>query len=253
MTPEQLFLTNLPLVERVIAFVCRRHRLRPEEAEEFASTVRLKMVADDYAVLRKFEGKSQLATYLTTVVQRLFLDYRNHLWGKWRPSAEAKRIGPVAVELERLTTRDGLGFEEACTTLRGNHGVEMSEKELADIVARLPPRQPRHLEGEEALEGYPAPDSRPDHHLLDGEREQIRRRVEAALGRSLTNLPPEDRLILRLRMEDDFTVAEISRALHLDQKPLYRRMEAIFRCLRRALEEDGIEKEEVSRVLEEGR
>ena len=52
MSPEQIFLAELPRIERVIGATCRRHRLRAEEAEEFASTVRLKLIADDYAVLR---------------------------------------------------------------------------------------------------------------------------------------------------------------------------------------------------------
>ncbi len=55
------------------------------------------------------------------VVQRLFLDHRNRQWGKWRPSAEAKRRGPLAILLERLVVRDGWTFEQAVETLRTNH------------------------------------------------------------------------------------------------------------------------------------
>ena len=34
-------------------------------------------------------------------------------WGKWRPSAVAKRLGPTAVLLDRLLTRDGRPFDDA--------------------------------------------------------------------------------------------------------------------------------------------
>ena len=51
-----------------------------------------------------FEGRSQLRTYLITVVQRHFLDDRNARWGKWRPSSIARRIGPIAVLLDLLVT-----------------------------------------------------------------------------------------------------------------------------------------------------
>jgi len=45
------------------------------------------------ALLAKFEGRSSLRTFLTVVIQRLFLDHRISAWGKWRPSAEARRGG----------------------------------------------------------------------------------------------------------------------------------------------------------------
>ena len=59
---------NYPVVERVLQGVARRHRLRIEEAEELGSIVRLKLVENDYAILRKYQGRSNLATYLTTVI-----------------------------------------------------------------------------------------------------------------------------------------------------------------------------------------
>src|SRR5215208_5464467 len=61
-------------------------------------------VIDDITgqVRRRFERRSSLPTYVTVVIQRLFLDYRNRLWGKWRPSSDAKRLGPTAMLLERL-------------------------------------------------------------------------------------------------------------------------------------------------------
>src|SRR4051812_28238821 len=86
---EVLFLTELPTIERVAAFVTSRHRVPAAEAQEFASHVKMHIIESDYAVLKRFEGRSSLRTYLTVVIQRLFLDYRISQWGKWRPSAEA--------------------------------------------------------------------------------------------------------------------------------------------------------------------
>ena len=105
----------------MISFVSSRHHLPGSEADDFGSHVKLKLIEDDYAILRKFEGRSNLRTYLTVVIQRLFLDYRIKAWGKWRPSAEAKRSGPVAILLERLTQRDGYGLEEAVELMKTNH------------------------------------------------------------------------------------------------------------------------------------
>src|SRR6185503_194492 len=97
---EQRFLSALSDIERVIRFIARRNRLGRAEEEEFAGEVRLAFVEDDYRILDRFQGNSSLRTYLTVVIQRLFLDYRQKLWGKWRPSAEAQRRGPLACRLE---------------------------------------------------------------------------------------------------------------------------------------------------------
>lgn len=44
--------------------------LRPEDLEDVAAEVLLQIVANDYAVLRQFKGKSSLATYLTVIARR---------------------------------------------------------------------------------------------------------------------------------------------------------------------------------------
>src|SRR5829696_5080480 len=112
-TPEQLFLDSLDLIERIAVHACRRSRLRPEDKEDFVSLVHEKLLENDYAVIRKFERRenASFATYLNTVIRRLLLDYQNHLWGKWRNSAEAERLGEVAERLEELINRDGFTFD----------------------------------------------------------------------------------------------------------------------------------------------
>ena len=68
MSAEQLFLEQLPVIERAISFVCRRHNLRGADADDFASTVKLKLIDHDYAVIRSFQGRSSFATFITIVI-----------------------------------------------------------------------------------------------------------------------------------------------------------------------------------------
>lgn len=215
--------------------------MREEEGEEFASVVKTRLVEEDYAVFRKFQGQSKLSTYLTTVVQRLFLDWQRARRGRPRPSAEARRLGTVAIRLERLLYWDGFSFDEACRILRENHGVEVSWQELEEVAGRLPPRViERQHEGGERTEWLAGHGERPDEAALARERDAEAERVVAVLEEALEALDPEDRLILRMRYEDDFTVADIARALHLPQKPLYPRIEKLKRSLRRELEARGL-------------
>src|SRR5262245_53162084 len=112
-TSGALYLTHRSVIESVIRFVCRRRGLRGDEAEEFAAEVRLRLVESDSAILRKFQGRSSIQTFLTVVIQRLALDYQASRWGRWRPSVVARSEGPAAVRLEQLVVRDGLPLADA--------------------------------------------------------------------------------------------------------------------------------------------
>ena len=252
MNYEQLFLSQMEVIDRVIRFVVRRRRLTTEEAEEFQSIVRLKLIENDYEILRRFQHRSSLQTYLTVVIQRLFLDYRISLWGKWRPSAEARRSGPDAVRLEMLLVRDGLTFDEACEVLMTSRDVAVDRSELEAIAAKLPARTTRRFVGEEALEGLPASDGgEVERAALRGERQDLAARLRAALDRAMAALDCQDRLVLQMRFEQGLTVAQIAGTMRLDQKKLYRRIDRLLRDLRRALEADGFEAGAVSSLLGE--
>jgi hypothetical protein len=89
---EEVFLTNLCLIDKAIGYVCHRNRAGRDEEEEFGSYVKFKLIESNYAIIRKFEGRSAFSTYMTTVIQRMFFQYRVQMWGKWRPSAHARRL-----------------------------------------------------------------------------------------------------------------------------------------------------------------
>jgi hypothetical protein len=102
---QSLLVQQLGHIDRVVQAVARRHQLTVADAEELTSVVRFKLIDKDFAILRKFEGRSAITTYLTVVVARLCLDFFNERWGKWRPSAVARRLGGSAILLEQLVDR----------------------------------------------------------------------------------------------------------------------------------------------------
>ena len=247
---EQLFLQQLPLIERLTTFVCSRNHLAAGEIDDFASEVKLKLIEDDYAVLRKFEGRSTLKTYLTTVIQRLFLDYRISAWGKWRPSADAKRGGAVAVLLEQVLTRDGHTFDEACELLWTKHHVKANRAELDRIAATLPGRMKRRFERDDALADAQARTVPPDEAVEQTERQLAARRLVAAMKALLAQLETRDRLLLAQFFQDGRTVAEIAILAQVDQKWLYRHFKRLEKDLRRGLERAGIQAADVVAMLE---
>lgn len=241
--------SRMEVLERAVSRICARLAMKPEEAEEFRSWTFCRLLEDDGAVLRKFRGESSLDTYLAVVVHNLARDYRIHTWGRWRPSAAARRRGTVAVQLETLVVRDGFRFEEAVRMLRDNFGVEAEEADLERLAALLPARVPRRFEPlGRASEA--AGTERADTGVEQKEVAWVARRAGEAVRGALTRLRPEDRLLLRMRFVDGLSMAAIARATGKRQRTLYSRSETLLRRLRKTLEAQGVRWRDLRPVLE---
>ena len=246
-TGRRVFESEFTLIEELIGVTGRRHRLGPDEAEDFYSYVMLKLIEDNYGRLRKFKGASSLRTYLTTVLQRLFLDFRCQKWGKWRPSARAKKLGEAAVLLETLVSRDGYRLQEAEEILRRNHGLRVSADELQRLVDECLVRPRRQFLGEDVLQNMPSPS--PPNGSLQRERARFLQKLEAIVNDALRALGEESRLVLSMRFNEGLSVLQIARALHREPKKLYYRIHKSLMQLRAALEAAGIDRNEVLEVL----
>lgn len=241
--PSELLVANLPLIDRIAAAICRRKGMPPEEVEEFLAILRLRLVDDDYAVIRAFRNRSSLATFITTVASRLLLDYQKQQWGRWRASAEAMRMGDAAVELERLLYRDGLPLDTALETIRAKF-PDTPSAQIESFVQLLPPRVTRQRV---ALDVAAAVGLEPDVSAFEQRRTGTV--ISAAVNEYIEQLPSEDRLLLQLRFESDMTVAQIARALQQDQAVLYRRLYRCLDGLRRHLERAGIHAQDVHDIV----
>jgi RNA polymerase sigma factor (sigma-70 family) len=245
MSREDLFLSELAVIERVISWVCARRGLRGADAEDFAQAAKARLIENDYEVLGKFQGRSSLKTYLTAVVSRMYLDFQVQRFGKWRPSAEARRLGPVALRLEQLLHRDGLTLDEATGVLLSDPRTRTTGDALHEIAQRLPHRPGRRPT---------APTSEPFRHdgaanVERSERQALADRIFCVIRRSLAALPARERLFMRLHLESGLTVAEVSRTLGFEQKALYRRKEDVLKRLRADLEAEGIRAHDASELL----
>lgn len=232
----QLFLDQLPLIDHVIQSVARRQRLWRSEWDEFASITRIRLMEHDYRILRRFQGRSSLRTFLTVVITRQCLDYRASLLGKWRPSAEARRLGPIAIRLERLLMRDGVPFDDACRMLRRTCGASVTDASLSDLRARLPRRFKRRFVNDVPFDDMHASTPTPD----DGLRRHDAYRLRRQLRRAVARLDARDRSVIRHRFVDGLSVGDTARAIGVEVSGLYHRMPLILRRLRRDLELDGI-------------
>lgn len=232
----------MPLVERVIARVCAKARLRPADAEDFASVARLHLIDNDYAVLRKHDPSSSLGAYLAVVLQRLLCDERNRTLGRWRPSAEARRMGDTGMLLEMLLVRDQRPLEEAVPIV-GNVARELTPFDIEAMAARLPERTPRArpVELDDAIVAMTAADASADERVIEEERRRLAENMQQTLRETIAALPLEERMILKLRFGSSMSVADVARILQIPQRPLYRRIDELLDKLRSALRDAGID------------
>lgn len=250
MNVVELFESNLGLIDRVIATVCRRARVFGADAEDFASTVRIALIEDDYAILRKYAGRSSFAAYLAIVVQHLLLDQRTHAFGRWRPSREAERLGEAGVLLERLLHRDRRSLDEALPIVQHVDAAMTRERAVA-MAERFPERtaRPRAVELDDDAP-VAAPDAA-DIRVVDADRRRLSAETSRAIRDALAALPTEDAMILRFRFGSGMSIADISRMLRLPQRPLYRRLESLIERLRAAVAAAGLSSRDVTELIGE--
>ena len=230
-SPEQL-----ALLAQTIRDVARTRRLSREDAEDFGQTVHVRFLERGYDILERFEGRSSLRTYLTVVVTRMLLDWRNSLYGKWRPSRAAEALGEHAIDLERLLSRDGYTLAEAVEILRMKKGAP-APAALRQLAGRLPTRPRRRTVSDETLREVAGPGF--EDPIEAKERDRATRRLHAALAAALRQLPSEERWLIQARYVQDCTVRAAAQALHTDPKGLYRRYGRVLRSLRDVLDAAG--------------
>jgi len=248
---EAFFLAHLDVLERVIAFTCRRAFFEAADAEDFSSFVKLKLIENDYAALRKFEQRCSFAAYISVVVQRLLLDYRVHLWGKWHASAEAKRLGEMAIAVESMLIRDRMTMAEALPALRYKW-PELTEENLDEILVRLPRRSLRPSMVDLDTARGVASGSTVNETSFENTRVERARTIAVIVRETMQSYSDDDRLLVRLHFEAGASIAEISRMLAVDQKPLYRRLQRLLRDLRVRLRKQGVYADDVEEVIGSG-
>ena len=235
---------HIRLVRKRLDHISRSSGLPHQETEEFRSWALFKLVENDYRILGSWEGRSSFATYLNVALSNLLRDYRIHVWGKWRPTAAARREGEAAILLEQLWHRNRLPLNEVIDRMLSEHKVALSRAEIERLAARLPQKTERRRVNEEELQKI-AIDGRVEERVEDRERAELAARLRSELVPRLRALPAEERLLLKLSFRDGFTVAAIAPILGRPQKELYTMRDRCLKRLRQALESLGLCPEEV--------
>jgi RNA polymerase sigma factor for flagellar operon FliA len=134
--------------------------------------------------------------------------------------------------------------------MRSRGETNLSDRELASILAELPrrgPPRPREV-SDETLDARPSASSAED-FVEQGAAAEERQVVETALRAAVSRMPPEDQCILTMRFWQDMSIADVARTLNVPQKPLYKKLDRAVAELRRELIKHGISSERARTVV----
>ncbi len=249
--PGQLSEDDLALLKRAARHGCRRYHLAHEDMEDCLGDLHVKVLANDGAVVRQYRGLSSWNSYLVSIAINHVKDFVHHLWGKWRPCEEAQRLGPLAIELDRLLNREGLTLDEAVLSLLTRPDVNASRVELEELAARFPERTRPKIIPDAELETRPSAEDSPEHAAAKSESASVFRSMLVILREELGKLDPEDQLLLNLWAEGR-RISSLARQLGHDQKSLYGVRDRRLAKLKERFTQAGLDPEQAKAVLRLG-
>jgi RNA polymerase sigma factor (sigma-70 family) len=210
-----------PLMRGVI----RRCEHEPADADECFGHVCAALSEDGFRRLRSFrpDGPASFRTWLMAVVANLCRDWCRRQRGRIRPVRAVARLPELDQHVYRLMFVDGSSRTE-CVAALAPRFPGLTDSSVAEISARLfgllTPQQrwllsarphvpvrfrphPGHG-GDREMERLQAADPGPEEQVAEMQQRQ-------QLRDAMARLPPEQRLLLRLRYEQGLTLAEVAR------------------------------------------
>lgn len=241
------FLTSYaPLVEQVVALFERN----PDHVRDCFLFVSERLAKGRFRRLRAFrpEGSARFSTWLRVVMRRLCVDWHRREFGRHRIFRALDALSRLDREVFHGLYERGLTTPEVFTSLMPRF-PGISPEQLAESEERLrrcltsrqrwllSVRRPR-LESLEAdpsgratTEAEQLPDGQPN-----PEARLVLKEQRAALARAISGLPAQERLVIRLRFEEELTLEQMARLLKLkDAYAADRTVRAVLKRLRHTL------------------
>ena len=210
----------------LIMHVVRRYETDPGRATDCFIHVCGELSNNAFRRLLRFrpDGTARFQTWLSAVVSNLCVDWRRQQHGRYRPIQSVAQLPELDQLVYRYIYVRGMPREECLHALRARF-PDLTEQRLSEINGRLfallTPRQRWQLSTRAAeplpLDDPPFPDKDmaaafqleeqgpgPDELA---QTDQERSMLETAMARLL----PQQRLLLRLRYQQDLTLEEIAR------------------------------------------
>ncbi|MFN7997031.1 MAG: sigma-70 family RNA polymerase sigma factor [Bryobacteraceae bacterium] len=237
----------LELYSRVIFQIVRLFETDPDHIADCFVYVSEQLTAQQFRRLRKFNltGPASFVTWLRVVVRRLCLDWRRNEFGRTRLFESIARLDLLDRELFRCVYQQGLSSNEAFLTLAPrfpalihadlSHSLERIQRSLTSrqlwLLETFRPKVSSFADlrsGEETNLAEITADPAPDPEMLAAQRQE-----RSALAAAIAKLDPFERLLVRLRFEQDLTLDQVAKLTGLsDAQTVDRRIRKTLNSLR---------------------
>lgn len=226
------------------------------EALELSNLVLDKLEADEYKILKQFQGKSKLTTYLTAIISRQAVDMLRQKHGRNRQKERAGALGPLGEKVYKIVFQQGLSLVEVQKDFLRKRLPVPTDEAIQEVIDKIegPVKIPADTQDIKTgfLKSRDNPGekdvvvsdhaSNPEQTMLDQTRNQT---IDLTLMELLDKLSGEDRMILRMRFglgehEKPGQIQEIAAALHISPKTVYKRITTILGTCRKHLELKGV-------------
>lgn len=210
-----------------------------------------RLSANSFLRLRKFrpQGPAVFSTWLRAVVRNLCLDWRRKQFGRRRFFKSISRLSVFDQEVFRHLYERRVSFDETFQSLRSTF-PDITQTRLAESTARiekeLTTKQRRLLDARLSQQASQTsasfnetvaahadvsdPSPNPEAQAVLEER-------ATALRRALGRLPQRERLLIRLRFEQELTLEQVAKLLGLgNAQRVERQIRAVLGKLREELE-----------------
>jgi RNA polymerase sigma factor (sigma-70 family) len=215
----------------------------PNALKEFLVAVGTDGEAEAWAAFVEAYSRVLLHVARSTISDRdVAMDVYAYLLERLREDAGRRLRAFAGRNGARFTTWLVVVARRLCMDWHRRHRGRVREGESAAAAeARAARRRLAGLGNDLGASGPDDLERLPDEHA--GADEALHRaELDSALQRALASLAPQDRLLLRLRVEDGIPAAEVARLLELPSPfHVYRRVAALTAALRQALQSQGIE------------
>jgi RNA polymerase sigma factor (sigma-70 family) len=221
-------------IQTAVRKVARQYRLSSPEADDLLSDVWLKVLGHDGRAMLQYRGESGLQTYLTRIAKNALLDTWIRDAGKWRPSAIARRAGPLGIMADRLLVREALTPEETLARLSAlAPGTDCGA--LLNQLLAGGRRTRRRFVDLACVEDAPANSPTPFDQLCARHDARTKQRLGRQVRTMLAELPSQDRSALEDRFVRNRPLATVAARHGVPAPVFYRNFAALLRRLRRRL------------------
>jgi RNA polymerase sigma factor (sigma-70 family) len=215
-----------------------------------------KLREDDHKILRNFQGRAKLTTYLTTIISFQAIDLIRQRRGRNQERERAKKAGKSAELIYNLVFKEERGERDAYGELKISEDFEGSYEEFSELVSTirgksakvldlssgdLPVKQGFRLKDKDSFE---IPDRMADPELIYL-KENRQARIQKVVAEVVAGLSGEQQMLLRMRYPKSYSkqpmqINEIADILNLSKKAVYNRLERILKKCRKKFNKEVV-------------